>query len=119
MDWFVVLSAGLIGGLGVSGLIASAFERDHWAGFLNRASPGWKASPMTSIGLAGGAGIIAVALCLIAVALSHNAAAVAIAAVVAILVGLVVYMALRSKIAWLAGVSLPLSLVLLAIVLIG
>ena len=58
--------------------------------------------------------------CRIAVAIDHGAtAAVALAAIIAILVGIICYTLLRSWIVWLAALSLPLSLLLLAFVLIG
>lgn len=120
MNWLLVLPAGVVGGCGAAGLIGSAFATEHWAAWFNRLSPGYQRPSVTSISLAGGAGVVALTVCLIAVVLDQRTGgAVAATAIVAVLVGIVCYTLLRSRIVWLAALSLPLSLVLLAFVLFG
>jgi hypothetical protein len=120
VNWVVALLAGVIGGLGLAGIIRSAFARDHLAARYIRVSGEQPRREPASASLAGGAGAAAEAISLIAVTLDHGAwAEVAGAAAVSILVGYVVYKWLPTQIGWLSILSLLLSLALLGVVLVA
>lgn len=113
MIWLLVFPAGIIGGLGVSGIIRIAFIDNKWAARLSWPLMGrqpW--SQVSGVGPAF-AGTLGVTLCLISTALDLADVGVGITAVISGVIGYVLHKWLWHRTALLAVLSFPLSVVLL------